>query len=62
MLTRELMVSPGANVLIGLAIAMVAWYLVSRLEENEFSMNSFYRNRLARCYLQPSRVKVEGCR
>ncbi|MEJ2790542.1 MULTISPECIES: hypothetical protein [unclassified Pseudoxanthomonas] len=34
------------------AIPLIAWYLLARfVDENEFSMNGFYRNRLVRCYL-----------
>ena len=33
------------------AAAFVAWLLGWRVDINEFSMHSFYRNRLSRCYL-----------
>lgn len=41
---------------IAMVLAGATWYLFALLvDENEFSMNGFYRNRLVRCYLAPSR-------
>jgi hypothetical protein len=40
-----------ADLLCLLVSALVAWLLGWRVDINEFSMHSFYKNRLSRCYL-----------
>ena len=42
------------------AIALVGFVFAKYIDENEFSMNGFYRNRLVRCYLAPSNANHRG--
>jgi hypothetical protein len=43
-----------------LAIAGIGLVFAKYIDENEFSMNGFYRNRIVRCYLGPTNPKREG--
>ncbi|KRB07746.1 patatin-like phospholipase family protein [Lysobacter sp. Root690] len=43
----------------GMAVATAIWLVLAYfIDENEFSMNGFYRNRLVRCYLAASRTNA----
>ncbi|MES2323614.1 MAG: patatin-like phospholipase family protein [Pseudomonadota bacterium] len=42
-------------IVVAFALAIMAW----RVDINEFSLNAFYRNRLARCYLGATRKEEE---
>ena len=45
-----------------LVSALLAWFLSTRFDLNEFSMHHFYKNRLVRCYLGGARAGAEPAR
>jgi len=47
--------SPIHSVILLVAAAFVLTVMIWRVDVNEFSLNAFYRNRLARCYLGATR-------
>lgn len=52
-----------AGLIFSYAIISLIWYLVARgLNENDFSMNAFYRNRLVSCYLAPANENRKATR
>jgi hypothetical protein len=47
-----------APLVLALLLSLLAWYLASRVDINEFSMHHFYCNRLVRAYLGASRTRA----
>ncbi|MBL8177224.1 MAG: patatin-like phospholipase family protein [Bryobacterales bacterium] len=54
---RNSVAAPEVMLMVWIAAAAIAFLLAWRVDINEFSLNRFYRNRLARCFIAAGRAE-----